>query len=86
MQNSERKIFRKVSKLLKLKLVKCKEKNSEVPIIRPPIVHVESGLYSEQVSLIRPFNIEKWSWVLKQVVLIARMVIISRGLYSGILL
>ena len=50
--------------------------HSEVPIIRPPMVHVESGLYSEQVSLIRPIYIEKSVLVLTRVVLIARVVLI----------
>ena len=47
---------------------------------------VESGFNSEQVSLMRPFDIEKCVLVLKQVVLIARVILISKGLYSGTLL
>ena len=32
---------------------------SEVPLIRPPMVFVESGLNNEQASLTRPIYIEK---------------------------
>ena len=32
---------------------------SEVPIVRPPMVLVENGLNSEQVSLMRPICVEK---------------------------
>ena len=46
------------------------------------MIHVESGLYSEQVSLMSPIDIEKCLLVLKQVVLIARVDLISCGLYS----
>ena len=59
---------------------------SEVLIIRPSMVLVESGLNSEQVSLMSVIYIEKCILVLKQVVLIARVVLILSGLYSGILL
>ena len=59
---------------------------SEVPIIRPQMTLVESGLNSEQVSLMRPIYIEKMHFVQKHLVLIARMVLISSGLYSGTLL
>ena len=50
------------------------------------MVHVESGLKSEQVLLLKPIYNEKRILVYKQVVLIARVVLISRGLYSEILL
>ena len=50
------------------------------------MVLVKSDLNSEQVSLMRPIYIEKYILVMKQVVLVARMVLISRGLYSGTLL
>ena len=51
------------------------------------MVLVKSGLNnSEQVSLMRPIYIENWILVLKQVVLIARIVLISSGLYRGTLL
>ena len=40
----------------------------EVLLTRPPMVLVESGLNSEQVSLMRPFYIEKCILVQKQVV------------------
>ena len=43
---------------------------SEVPIIRPPMILVESGLNGEQVSLMKPIYIETCILVLKQVVLI----------------
>ena len=56
---------------------------NEVPIIRPSMVLVESGLISEQVSLMRLSNIEKCILVLKQVVLIARVVLILSGLNNG---
>ena len=56
---------------------------SEIPIIRPPTVLVKSGLDSEQVSLMRPIFIENFILVLKQVVLIARVVLILSGLNSG---
>ena len=55
------------------------------PIIRPPMVLVESGLNiqcSDQVSLMRPIYIENCISVLKQVVLIARVALIASGLYS----
>ena len=58
----------------------------EVPIIRPPMVLVESGLNNEQVSLMRPIYIENCISVLKQVILIARVVFISGGLDRIILL
>ena len=55
---------------------------SEVRIIRPPMVLVESGLNSEQVSLIRPICTEIYILVLNQVVLIlARAILILGGLY-----
>ena len=51
------------------------------------MVLVESGLnYSEQVSLLRPIYTENCILILKQVVIIARMVLILGGLYSGTLL
>ena len=46
-----------------------KNQYSEVPVIRPPLVLVESGLNSDQVSLMRPVYIEKCILVLKEVVL-----------------
>ena len=52
----------------------------------PPLVYVECGHNTEQVSLIRPIYIEKCILVLKQVVLIARVVLILSGLNSGTLL
>ena len=61
-------------------------KYSEVWIIRPPMVLDESGLNSEKVSLMRLICIENCISVLKQVVLIVRMVSISDGLYSRTLL
>ena len=45
---------------------------SEVPIIRPPMVLVDSDLNSEQVSKMRPIYIENCFLELKQVVLIAK--------------
>ena len=52
------------------------DKYSEVPIIRPPMVLVESGLNNEQVFLMRTILHWKIAFlVLKQVVLIARMVL-----------
>ena len=54
---------------------------SEVPLITPPMVVVESGLNSEQVSSMKPICIENCILVLKQVVLIVRVVLISSGLY-----
>ena len=62
------------------------KKYSEVPIIRPPKVLVENGHNSEQVSLMRPIYIENCILVLKQVVLMARVVLISNGLNSQTLL
>ena len=50
---------------------------SEVPLIRPPMVLVESGLNREQVSLMRSFTL-----VLKQVFLIVRVVLILGGFYG----
>ena len=50
------------------------------------MVLFDSGLNSEQFSLMRPIYIENCFLVLKQVVLIARMVLISSGLYKGTLL
>ena len=52
----------------------------------PPIVLDKIGLNSKQVSLMRPIYIEKCILVLKQVVLIARMVLFLSGLFSGTLL
>ena len=46
---------------------------------------VKSGLNSEQISLIRPICIENYISELKQVVLIAMMVLILGGPYSGTL-
>ena len=54
----------------------------EVPIIGPPMVLVEGGLNSEQVSLMRPIYTEKCILVLKQVILIARVILIIAELYS----
>ena len=57
----------------------------EVPQIRPPIVLIESDLNSEQVSLInlmRPTDNEKRTSVLKQVVLLVRVILISSGFNS----
>ena len=53
-----------------------------VRLIRPPIVLAESGLNSEQVSLMRPIYIEKCISILKQIVLIERVVLILSGLFS----
>ena len=69
----------------------CKEYNhtrlySIMPIIRPPMVLVESCLNSEQVSLMRPVYIENSISVLKHIVLIARISLISSCLYIGIFL
>ena len=50
------------------------------------MVQIESGLNCEvQVLLMRPIYIVKGILVLIQVVLIARVVLISSGLYSGTL-
>ena len=46
------------------------------------MVLAESGLNTEQVSLMMPIYIEKCILVLKQVVLIERVVLILGGLYS----
>ena len=50
------------------------------------MVIVESGLNSEQVPLTRPTYTEKCILVLKQVVLIERVVLLISGLNNGILL
>ena len=50
------------------------------------MVHVESGLLSEQVSLMRSICIENCILVQKQVVLKARVDLIWSGRYRGILL
>ena len=50
------------------------------------MVLVESGLNSGQVSLMRQLYIKKCFLVLKQVVLIARVVLISGDLNNGTLL
>ena len=52
---------------------------NEVPIITPPFILIKSGLNSKQVSLMKPFYIEKCILVLKQdlVVLLARTVLIT---------
>ena len=50
------------------------------------MVLVESCLNSEQVSLMRSNYLEKYILVLKQVVIIAKVVLIWSGLYSGTLL
>ena len=47
---------------------------------------VESGLNNEWISLIRPIYLENCTPVLEQVVLIARVVLISSGIYSRTLL
>ena len=47
---------------------------------------IKSGLNGEQVSLMRPIYTEKCILVLKHVVLITRVVLMSSGLFSGILL
>ena len=39
---------------------------SECPIIRPPIILVESGLNGEHVSFMRPIQIENCTLVSKQ--------------------
>ena len=70
----------------KILLYTVNSKYSEFPLIRPRIVFVESGLNSEQVSLMTPIYIKNAFLVLKQVVLIARVVFLVSGLYSGILL
>ena len=61
-------------------------KYSEATTIRPPLLLIESGLNSEQVSLMKTIYIENCILVLKQVVLVARVVLISSGLNSGTLL
>ena len=60
---------------------------SEVPIIIPMVL-VEFGLNKEQVSLIlmRPIHFKNCILVLKQVVLISRVVLIMSGLNCGTLL
>ena len=55
---------------------------SEVQIIRPPLVLAEYGLNSQQVSLMRHIDLKKFILILKQVVLMARVVLISSGLNS----
>ena len=50
--------------------------------MRPPTVLVESCFNSEQASLMRLIYTEKYVLVLKQVILIARVVLISSGLDS----
>ena len=65
-----------------LKVIYFVSGSNEFLIIRPPIVLVESGLLSEQVSLLRPICIENCILVLKQLVLIVKVVLISSGLYS----
>ena len=55
---------------------------SEVLIIRPLMVHVENGLNSEQVSIMRPINIEKYMLVLRRLVFIVMVVFILSGLYN----
>ena len=52
------------------------------PLIKPPMVLVERGLNSEQVSLIKPIYIENCILVLKQVVLITRVVFIAELYYN----
>ena len=59
---------------------------SEVQIIRKPMALAECGFNSEQVSLMRPIYFENCIMVLKQVVFIAKVVLISSGLYSRTLL
>ena len=49
---------------------------AKFPLIRPPMVLLESGLNSEKVSLITPIYIVNCILVLKQVVLIKRVVLI----------
>ena len=66
-------------------LFKPKYKYSEV-LIRPQMVLVESSLNNEQVSLMRSSYIEKYILVLKQMVLIVRVVMISSGLKNRTLL
>ena len=46
----------------------------EVPIIRPPMFLEESGLNSEQATIMRPIYCENRILVLKQVVFMARVV------------
>ena len=50
----------------------CFSQYTSLLIIRPPIVLVESGLNSEQVSLMSPIYIEKCILELKQRVFIAQ--------------
>ena len=50
------------------------------------MVLIESGINNVQISLMRTINIEKCSLVLKEVVLIERVVLISSGLNKGTLL
>ena len=53
---------------------------SEVLLTRPLMVLVKSGYNSKQVSIMRLIYIDKYILVLKQVVLIARVVLILSGL------
>ena len=57
-------------------------KYREIPIIRPPMVLIESGINNEQVSLMRPICTENCISVLKQVVLLGSVVLISNVVYS----
>ena len=50
---------------------------SQICMLKPPMVLEESGLISVQVSLMRPIYIEKCILVLKQVVLIMMMLTFS---------
>ena len=57
---------------------------SEVPIIRPTLVLVYSGLYSEQVSLMRLIYIEKkMHFITETNGFTVRVVLILSGLNSG---
>ena len=58
------------------------ESKSEIPLNRPPMVLIESGLNSELVSLMRHICIKNCISLLKQVVFIARVGFIVSGLLS----
>ena len=52
-------------------------------LVKPPMVLVESGLNSEYASLMSPIYIENCILVFKQVVLIAKVALISSGRNNG---
>ena len=51
--------------------------------VKSPMVLDESGLNSEKVLLMRPICLENYISVLKQVVLIAKLVLITSDLYCS---